>query len=181
MNFKILAIFLFLLLFIQNVDGIYAENTESNSEKAPIKESRSSSDSKIHSILIRWQTSENPDEFAKENDLSYKENKIKVYIYLESVESRFKIPSDITVAAFDEKIAVAFVSSKQLDKLDDLDFVERVTPPDLARFFPSPQVEIRKTQTQEENQYDYLVWIAIGGIVILATITMLKKRQKSRD
>jgi len=177
MNFRILIFFL-LLLIVQNINTIHAENEESNSEKAPIEEFGSTSGSKIHPTLVKWQTSENPDEFAEENNLSVNKNKVAVYIHLESAESRSQIPPEINVMAFDEKIALAFVSPEQLDELDNLDFVERVTPPDLVRFFPLPQGETPETQTLEENRYDYLVWIAIGGIVIFTIIAILKKRQK---
>ncbi len=182
MNFQVLGIFLTLLLFMPNLGSIQAQNAESNLENSSItiEKFRSPSNSKIHSILIQWQTSENPNEFAKENNLSYTENKIGVYIYLESVESRSKIPHEITVTAFDEKILVAFVSSEQLDKLEELDFIERVTPPDLARIPPIPQVEIPQSQTIEENPYDYLFWLVIGGIVIIA-IGIFKKRKKLKD
>ncbi len=167
---------------MQNFGGIQAENIKSNLENfsTPIEEFRTSSSSKIHSILIKWQTSENPNEFAKENNFFYTENKIGVYIYLKSTESLSKIPPEITITAFDEKILVAFVSSEQLDELDDLDFVERVTLPDLARTPPIPQVEIPESQTKEENQYDYLLWLVIGGIVII-TVGIFKKRKKPKD
>ncbi len=182
MNFQGLVIFLLFLLFIQNLGGIQAETAESNLKNfsAPIEEFRSSSNSKIHSILIKWQTSENPDEFAKENNLSYTENKIGVYIYLKNTDSRSKIPHEITVTAFDEKILVAFVSSEQLDKLEELDFIERVTTPDLARTPPIPQVKIPESQTSEENEYDYLLWFGIGGIVLI-TIGIFRKRKKLND
>ena len=182
MNFQGLAIFLLFLLFIQNLGGIKAENSESNLENSPIpiEEFRSSSSSKIHSILIKWQTSDTPNKFAKENNLSYTENKIGVYIYLENAKSRSKIPLEITITASDEKILVAFVSSKQLDKLDNLDFVERVTPPDFARTPPIPQVELPESQIPKENRYDYLLWIVIGGIVIIS-IGIFQKRRKHKD
>ena len=181
MNFQFFALFL-LLLIVPIFNSIYAENEKSNFENSlvPIQEFRSSSSSKIHSILIQWQLSENPNEFAKENQLSFAENKIGVYIYLESTESISKIPPDITVTAFDEKTVVAFVSSEQLDELNDLNFVERVTPPDLARTPPIPQVEIPQSQTREENPYDYPFWLVIGGIVIIA-IGLFKKRIKLKD
>jgi len=182
MNFQGLVIFLLFLLFIQNLGGIQAETAESNLKNfsAPIEEFRSSSNSKIHSILIKWQTSENPDEFAKENNLSYTENKIGVYIYLKNTDSRSRIPHEITVTAFDEKILVAFVSSAQLDKLEKLDFIERVTPPDLARTSSIPKAEIPQSQTLEENQYGYLLWLVIVGIVII-TIGIFKKRKILKD
>jgi hypothetical protein len=182
MNFQVLVIFLSLLLFMQNFAYIQAENRESSSKNfsSPFEEFRSSSNTKIHSILIKWQTSENPNEFARENNLLYTKNKIGVYIYLESTESRSKIPDDITITAFDEKILVAFVSSKQLDNLEELDFIERITPPDLARTPPIPQVEIPESQTIEENRNDYLFWLVIGGIILI-TIGILKKRKKLKE
>jgi len=131
MNFLILLFFLLLLISTQNTNTIYALNHESDTKNfsGSFEQFRLNSSSKVHPILIQWQTSENPNEFAKENNLSYKENKIGVYIYLESEEYLSKIPPEINITAFDEKIAVAIVSSAQLDKLEELDFVERVTPP----------------------------------------------------
>jgi len=99
---------------------------------------------------------------------------------LDNFDSLSKIPSEIEVTASDEKIIVAFVSSEQLDTLEELDFVERVTPPDFARTPPIPQVEIPETQTTEENPYDYLVWVVVGGIVIIAA-GIFKKRKKPKD
>ncbi len=182
MNLQGLAIFLLYLLFMQNLGGIQAENVESNLENSstPIEQFRSPSNSKIHPLLIQWQLSLTPNEFAKENNLSYNENKIGVYIYLDNFDSLSKIPSEIEVTASDEKIIVAFVSSEQLDTLEELDFVERVTPPDFARTPPIPQVEIPETQTTEENPYDYLVWVVVGGIVIIAA-GIFKKRKKPKD
>jgi len=183
MNLQGLAIFLLFLFFMQNLGGTEAENAEESNLKnfsTPIEEFRSSSNSKTHSILIQWQLSENPNEFAKENNLSYTENKIRVYIYLENAKSRSKIPSEITIIASDKKILVAFVSSEQLDKLEELDFIQRVTPPDLARTPPIPQVEIPENQTLEEDRNDYLLWLVIGGIVIIA-IGIFKKRKTLKD
>ena len=158
---------------------IYAEIEKSNLENSslPIEEFRSSSSSKIHSILLKWQTSENPNEFAKENNLSFRENKIGVYIYLESAESISKIPNEITITAFDEKIIVAFVNSDELDKLEELDFIERITPPDLVRTPPIPKVEIAESQIPEEKLNDYLLWIIIVGIIVI-TIVIFKNRKK---
>ena len=69
---------------------------------------------------------------------------------------------------------------EQIDELDDFNFINRITPPDLARPPPLPHVEIPETQTLEENRYDYLLWIVIGGIVI-TTIAIFKKRKKFKD
>jgi len=180
MNFLILLFFLLLLISTQNTITIYSSNPESDAKNSSVsfEQFRLNSSSKVHPILIQWQTSENPYEFAIENNLSYKENKVGVYIYLESAESQSKIPPEINVTAFDDKIAVAFVSSAQLDKLEELDFVERVTPPDRVRIPPIPPIEIPETQIIEENQYDYFVWIVIGGTVIIIIGIFIKKKLK---
>ena len=124
MDFRVLVLFLPFLLFILNNEGIYAENTESTLENSsPIKEQRSTPISRIHPILSQWQLSDNPNKFAKENNLSYTENKIGVYIYLDSADSLSQIPPEIIVTANNEKIVSAFVSSEQLDKLGDMDFI----------------------------------------------------------
>lgn len=158
---------------------IYAENEETDLENSTIDMSRSSYNSKIHPILMNWQISESPVEFAKMNSLSFKDNKVAVYIHLVSTESRSKIPPEINVTAFDDKIAIAFVSSEQLDQLDDLDFVKRVTPPDRVRIPPIPQIEQPTTLTPEDGRHEYFVWIVIGGIVIFTIIAIFKKRQKT--
>ena len=180
MNFLALAI---LLLLVLNIDGIHAQNIENDlaNRSIPDEEIRSSSSSsKIHSILIQWQESEDPQEFAKNNNLSSKGDKVKVYIHLESVESISNIPSEIEVAASDEKIAVAYVTSEQLDKLSELDIVERITLPDLVRIPPIPKVETPKTQPQPEDQPNYLIWLVIGGIIIFTLAVLLKKRPQAQ-
>ena len=171
--------FQFLVIFLLSVyvTSIYAENIESF-ELSKSSEKGTDITSKIHPILVQWQASEDPIEFAKNNNLSYKEDKIKVYIYLESAELRSELPSDITIVSYDEKIAVAFVPSAQLDKLDNLDFVERVMLPVLARTPPIPKVETPETQTQSEDQSDYLTWLVIGGIVLFTTVVILKRQRR---
>jgi hypothetical protein len=66
---------------------------------------------KIDPIIRQWQTSLDPEKFARDNNLSFSNNKIRVYVYLDTVESISNIPQDIDVEAFDENIVVALVSS----------------------------------------------------------------------
>ena len=181
MNFQFLVFLL--LLVIPNYNVIYAENSESNLENSSdlIEEKRLSHSSKIHPILIKWQTAENPNKFAKENNLAYSENKIEVYIYLESVQSRSKIPSEIKTTAFVEKIVVAFVSSEQINKLEKMDFVEKIMTPDYVRTTSLPKVEIQETESTKENQHENIIWIVFGGIIIFSIITVIKKRQKHQE
>ena len=112
MNFQILSFFL-LFFILLNIDSIHAEETEFNLENLTLTEQiRSTSTSKIHPLLIQWQLSDTPNEFAKKNNLSYTENKIGVYIHLESIDSVSKIQPEINVITSDKKIVVAFVSSE---------------------------------------------------------------------
>ena len=87
MNFQLIFIFL-LFLTLLNVGSIFAENMISEKENlSSIENFRSPTNSKIHPTLIQWKISDDPNEFAKQNNLSYIDNKIGVYIYLENVES----------------------------------------------------------------------------------------------
>jgi len=52
----------------------------------------------------------------------------------------------------------------------------KIPPPDLARTPPIPQIEISEIQNPEENQYNYLIWIAFGVIIIII-IKIFKKRK----
>ena len=121
MNFKIISILLFFLLF-QNINFLYAENLNNDFEKSTGSPQRFESlpESKIQPILIQWQLSDNPKEFATQNHLSHSGDKIAVYIHLVSLESRLEIPSDIEITGFDQKISAALVTSEQLEKLGKL-------------------------------------------------------------
>ena len=179
MNFQLVSIFL-LFLTLLNVGSIFAENIISENENlSSIENFRSPTNSKIHPTLIQWKISDDPNEFAKQNNLSYIDNKIGVYIYLESAESRIKIPQNITITGSDQKIIVGFVSIEQLDMLEKLDFVERVTLPDLARTSILKE-EISESPPIEENHNNYLLWPIIGAIIFI-TIVIFIKRRKTKD
>jgi hypothetical protein len=179
MHFQVLVIFLCLLLLIQNVSGIYAENIEYDLQNSSIsvEKIRSNSNSKIHSLLIQWQLSENPNEFARKNNLSTNDNKIRVYIYLQNNESLSQFPKEIDIITSYDNVVDAFVSSNQLFELDQLDNVIKITPPILARTPPIPQLQVENNTDSEDNKND-LYWIVIitigaGGIYLL-----YKKRKK---
>ncbi len=107
---------------------------------AQIRE-ESSRDPKIHPTIANWQSSSDPESFAKNNDLSASEDMIAVYIHLDSEESISSLPQDINVVSSDENIAVAFVSSSQIDQLAQLDFVERIALPPIGRNPPIPSLD----------------------------------------
>jgi hypothetical protein len=77
-----------------------------------------------------------------------------------------------------EKTVFAFVTSEQLDKLDNLDFVEKVTLPDLARTPPVPK-PTPPNQIQEEDKTGYLLWVVIGVIAVGIVVALKYKTSKS--
>ena len=140
-------------------------------------ELRSSALEKIHKQIIEWKSSSNPEVYARNNNLIFSDNKIQVYIYLDSTKSIVNIPQDIDVIGSDENIAVAFVSSEQINQLAQLDFVEQISPPILATISPIPI-------SQEDNENENSTLIGIGvviAIVIIVGVIYSKKRKGSRN
>jgi len=134
-------------------------------------------DSKINSAIIGWMESSDPNLFAEENNLIVSGNKIQVYVYLDSSDSISNIPQDVDVLASDDNIAVALVSSEQINQLAQLDFVERITPPVKAEIPPIPI-----SQNPDQNDYSTIIMISIGiGIAIIVGIIFLKKKQVGKE
>jgi len=173
MKYLILLVFFSLLL----ANNGFADLNSNNQ----IEEARLISNSKIHPILLKWQTSENPVEFAKINGLEYRDEKIQVYIYLIDENFLPKLSSDIDVIASDQKIAVAYVSPSQLDEFENLDYVERVTIPDLAINPPLPQTATtNEVPKKEQNNFTLFSFLVI--VIIICTIMMIfLKIKKSKN
>jgi hypothetical protein len=165
-----------IILLVLYIPAAYAESPEYSL--------RSSEFSKIHPILIQWQTHDDPEAFAKNNNLSYFEGKVGVYIHMNSTDYFSKIPPEIEVTAHDGKVLVALVSSEQLGTLSELDFVDKITLPDLARTPPIPKVEIpliesdKSKESLPETSFDYLIWLVIVGIVITISLMILKMKKR---
>ena len=140
---------------------------------------REQANSKISPILLKWQASENPDEFAKANGLLYQDGMIQVYVYLTDEEFLSQIPPEINVVASDQKIAVAYVTSQQLDSFENLNFVDRVTLPDLARTPPIPQIMTSEKTQEEKTDFTPMVIITIL-IVIITIIVIFLQRKKTK-
>ena len=132
---------------------------------------RSSQSLKIHSLLFEWQSSSTPEVFARNNNLSVSDNKIQVYIYLDSADSIVNIPQDIDVIDSNENIAVAFVSSEQINQLTQLDFVVKISPP------------IRASISISQNDgNDNFALIGIGIIIaVIIGVIYSKKRKGNRN
>jgi len=166
---------LFLISFLP-VHIVFAEDLNSNLNS---ETGRISSNSKIHPMLLKWQLSDNPTEFAKNNGMLYEENTVQVYIYLTNQEFLNQISSEVNIVSSDQNIAVAYVNSKQLDQLETLDYVERVTLPDLARTPPIPQI-MPKNQTLEKDLPNFNLFgvIVITIIGIITIVIFLRKKAK---
>ena len=162
-HLKMITSFLFLGIIITGFTPINALNdTQDLTNEKKIS-------SKVHPIILQWQSSQNPDEFAKENNLIVRDGKISVYIYLNDSQAISNVSDIVNVISSDGNIAVAFVDSEEITLLENSQFVTHITPPIIARNPPIPQVE------SVENvpiSSDYtLVWIipiiAIGLVVVL--------------
>jgi len=131
--------------------------------REPVEEISKSDNSKINSVILGWMESLDPNLFAEENSLIFSDNKIQVYVYLDSTESISNIPQGIDVVASDENIAVTFVNSEQINQLAQLDFVEQISPPVKARIPPIPILD-QETNIEDSN----LIGISIGITIVIA-------------
>jgi len=172
-DMRFLILLLLVSLFFSNhsfADIDSEENTQ-----------RGQTNSKISQILLKWQTSDNPEEFAKANGLLYKDGTIQVYIHVSSEEFLSQISPEINVIASDQKIAAAYVTSEQLDMLENLEYVERVTLPDLAKTPPIPQI-VNSDKPQNKEQDDYTqIGIILAVIVAIAIIAIVLQRKRTKS
>jgi len=161
-------IFLVFLFVLDNANEGFSQTREEivNGSAKIIKidpSSRSPGSEKIDSILIQWQSSPTPQFFAEQNNLRTSEDKVSVYIYLDSYESVSKIPNDIDVLLTSDNIAVAFLSSNQINQLAQLDFVEQISLPIKARIPPIPILD-QETNIDDSN----LIGMSIGITIVIA-------------
>jgi len=148
---------------------------DSFAQREPTEIISKTDDPKIDSTILEWMTSSNPSSFAAENDLVFSNNKIQVYVFLDTSESISNIPQDIDVLASDDNIVVVLVSSDQINQLSQLEFVEKISPPIKARYPPIPII-------QESTENDRLCWIILGiglgiSVVLIVSISYMKKKE----
>lgn len=129
--------------------------------------------SKIHPIILQWQSSPNPDESAIENNLILRDGKISVYIYLNDSKAISEISDIVDVISSDGNTAVAFVDSKMIGLLENSQFVKQITIPDIARNPPIPQVE--PLENVQNSSEDYTLIGLISIIAIISVIIFYKK------
>lgn len=170
-----IMIVLMVLLFFPISEMTLGEKNQPSSENYSIsneKITRATESSKIHQILTEWQNSANPDEFAVQQNLAHKENKIAVYIYLKDTKFESELDSKIEVISSSKNILRAFVTSDELYELEKLDFVNKITPPVLAQTPPIPKVEVPEDQPQEENNSN--LWILVPIVLGIMIVLVLK-------
>ncbi len=169
-HLKMITSFLFLGIIITGFTPINALNdTQDLTNEKRIS-------SKVHSIILQWQSSQNPEKFAKENNLTARDGKISVYIHLNDSQDISNVSDIVNVISSDGNIAVAFVDSENIILLENSQFVRQITLPDIVRNPPIPQVE------SVENvpiSSDYtLVWIV--AIIGIGLVIVLYKKFKSK-
>lgn len=119
--------------------------------------------SKIDPLIVQWQLASDPEQFAKANGLSYSEGKISVYVYLDNQSSIPKLSAAVNVSATDGNIAVVKATSDEITNLDKLDFVQRISVPDIAR----PLQNVTRVQQEQDNtQIAILVPAVIAAALI---------------
>ncbi len=140
-----LGIFLSTIIF----DGL-SPDSEEFFENERFSQTRSEA-TKVDHLILEWQSSSNPEAFARTNNLSFSDDKIAVYIYLDNADSISNIPSEIDVISSDDNIVVAFVSSQQIEQLAQMVFVERITPPILAVFRQDSTIPLIESPAEKEK------------------------------
>ena len=176
------------ILLVFPIGVIFAENDNGTNS---VEESNLEKKSKTHPLLLQWQQVGNPNEFAQQNQLLHKDNKIGGYIHVPGSEQISQIPSEIEVIGSDKEIVVAFVTAIQLDSLEEMDFVTKITLPDVARPPPLPETDPPKTETPvvietgengfEETPEDLgIIWIiaVVIGVTIIVIVIRLKRAKR---
>jgi hypothetical protein len=192
------VIVLTILLIFPASQMALGEEHQTNSENYLISREYTgevSETTKIHQTLVRWANSDNPEEFANQFGIPHKEGKVAVYIYLKDAEISSEIISELEIISSGKNIIRAFVTSDELYELEKLDFVTRITPPDIAQTPPIPKVEIPQTpqdplldQPPEQIQDQFLdlpqeqkisnLWILVlGGLAIAAIIVIIYRKK----
>lgn len=172
-----IGVFIFLLLsliFSGNENNtIIAEEHESKSTK--LAQSPSSYTSKIDPLIMAWQVETNQEVFANNNNISYSNGKIGVYIYLDDQSSMSKIPSDVEITATDANIVVAMVTSSQIDQLAQINSIEKIS---LPKKVTNPIIP--KDSSEEisfEENFTLIIPIVIGFVIVAGISFIVYKRK----
>lgn len=170
-NLKLITVFLLLGIIVVGFTPINASN-----DTEELKDMKRIS-SKIHPTILQWQSSPNPDEFAIENNLIVRDEKINVYIHLTDSQVISNVSDIVDVISSDGNIAVAFVDSEMISLLENSQFVKQISIPDIARTPPIPQVE--PLENIQNSSEDYTL-IGIASIIAIILIIILYKKFKNK-
>jgi hypothetical protein len=144
-------------------------------------------DSKIIPLIQNWQFSTDKEEFAEKNNMSYQDDELLVYIYMDSQDSLSKLPQGIEVTSSADNIVVAYLDSRQITEVSQLDFVQRIDlpieavtpPPSPPEPFPLQPEEFNDVEETVSVNYEYLIIIAIA--IIIAALIISTKRKRSQQ
>ncbi|HSB57311.1 MAG TPA: hypothetical protein VLD38_05850 [Nitrosopumilaceae archaeon] len=137
---------------------------------------------KVSSIIQQWQSSTDPIAFAQKNNLASSDEKILVYIYLDSPESISKLPQEIKVISSAGNIMSSYLSSGQIKQIAGLDFVQRIDLPILATPLSDSNGLSKNNDQSILPQYSYYVIIIVAALIIGGIIYFIKrKNQKITD
>ena len=129
---------------------------------------------KIHPTISEWQSSVEPETFAASRSLSFSDNKIAVYIHLDSKESISNLPNDVEVLSSDENIVLAYLSSSQIDQLAQLDFVERIAPPPITR---NPPIPFQLDDNTTSMTLTITIAVVVAIAVAIFAITRIRRKK----
>jgi hypothetical protein len=173
-------IVLTLAIFLPIISVTFAETNQSEIDQSISREERRFFENeKTHYLIAQWQTAEDPIRFAQENRLVFHDDKIAVYIYLENSDLISEVPSNIEIKRSDRNKITAFVTSEQIFQLETLDFVQKITPPELAQTPPIPKMKELKPQIDQKTPPNFQLWILflILSIIVSFVIIMKTKRK----
>ena len=176
--FFILLSIITLLILPNSSNLIFALNQETNQETilAKIQEKgepthQAGSLPKVDPTIAKWQLAPDQEEFAKTNGLVYSQGKISVYVYLDNESSIPKLSSVINVTATDGNIAVVKATSDEITNLAKLDFVVRISAPNMAR----PLQIVTRVPPGQDNT---AILILVPAIIITLLILWLALRHR---
>ncbi|MDH3384829.1 MAG: S8 family serine peptidase, partial [Nitrosopumilus sp.] len=139
MKFSIFVILLILSLSIGTISTVSFAQVE-NEDNSPlslgdissleeIKTKYEDISPKISHRILDLINSDNPIDTSQKIGVSFENNQMILYVYVNSPENLQDIPSDIEILSSSDNIIVVRVNDQQITQLSQLDFVQRIDVP----------------------------------------------------
>jgi hypothetical protein len=139
---------------------------------------------KLTPLIVDWQSSSDPEAFAHANNLTYSDGKILVYIYLESIDSIQTLPTDLVITSSADNIVSAFLDSRQITQISQLDSVIKIDLPATAIFPQERNPDVANSIKSDEdslsnnNLDSYWYYILIVVAIAIAVYVTYAVRSK---